>query len=99
MPSFCASVDGASVALLPAVIADSDFSRAVGRGATRIGYRDMADFAAMNAVYARVLGDARPARSTVAVEIDEAVEAKFLQRFSTETFARGYERLYGIVRY
>ena len=29
--------------------------------------RDMADFAAMNAVYARVLGDARPARSTVAV--------------------------------
>lgn len=45
VPSFCASVDGASVALLPAVIADSDFSRAVGRGATRIGYRDMADFA------------------------------------------------------
>ncbi len=44
-PSFCASVDGASVALLPQIIADSDFSRAVGRGATRIGYRDMADFA------------------------------------------------------
>ena len=44
-PSFSASVDGASVALLPQVIADSDFSRAVGRGATRIGYRDLADFA------------------------------------------------------
>jgi 2-iminobutanoate/2-iminopropanoate deaminase len=29
--------------------------------------RTMDDFAAMNAVYARVLGDARPARSTVAV--------------------------------
>lgn len=29
--------------------------------------RTMDDFAAMNAVYARVFGDARPARSTVAV--------------------------------
>lgn len=29
--------------------------------------RSMDDFAAMNEVYARVLGDARPARSTVAV--------------------------------
>jgi 2-iminobutanoate/2-iminopropanoate deaminase len=28
---------------------------------------DMADFAAMNEVYARVFGDHRPARSTVAV--------------------------------
>ncbi len=46
VPSFCAGVDGASVALLPAIIADSDFSRAAGRGAARIGYRDMADFAA-----------------------------------------------------
>ncbi len=45
VPSFCAGVDGTSVALLPTMIADSDFSRAVGRGATRIGYRDMADFA------------------------------------------------------
>ena len=44
-PSFCARVDGASVALLPAVIADSDFSRALGHGATRIGYRDLTDFA------------------------------------------------------
>ena len=44
-PSFCARVDGASVALLPAVIADSDFSRTLGHGATRVGYRDMADFA------------------------------------------------------
>ncbi|MEO7363640.1 MAG: RidA family protein [Gemmatimonadaceae bacterium] len=34
---------------------------------TTVFLRDMADFAAMNAVYARVLGDARPARSTVAV--------------------------------
>ncbi|MEP6764299.1 MAG: RidA family protein [Gemmatimonadaceae bacterium] len=34
---------------------------------TTVFLRDMADFAAMNAVYSRVLGDARPARSTVAV--------------------------------
>ena len=34
---------------------------------TTVFLRDMADFAAMNAVYARVLGDAKPARSTVAV--------------------------------
>lgn len=34
---------------------------------TTVFLRDMADFAAMNGVYARVLGDARPARSTVAV--------------------------------
>ena len=34
---------------------------------TTVFLRDMADFAAMNAVYARVLGDSRPARSTVAV--------------------------------
>ena len=34
---------------------------------TTVFLRDMADFAAMNAVYARVLGEARPARSTVAV--------------------------------
>lgn len=34
---------------------------------TTVFIRDMADFAAVNAVYARVLGDARPARSTVAV--------------------------------
>ncbi|MGV3710684.1 MAG: RidA family protein [Gemmatimonas sp.] len=34
---------------------------------TNVFLRDMADFAAMNEVYARVLGDARPARSTVAV--------------------------------
>ena len=34
---------------------------------TTVFLRDMADFAAVNAVYARVLGDARPARSTVAV--------------------------------
>lgn len=44
-PSFCAQVDGASVALLPEIIAHSDFSQAVARGATRIGYRDLADFA------------------------------------------------------
>ncbi|MEQ1692648.1 MAG: RidA family protein [Gemmatimonas sp.] len=34
---------------------------------TTVFIRDMADFTAVNAVYARVLGDARPARSTVAV--------------------------------
>ena len=34
---------------------------------TTVFLRDMTEFAAVNAVYARVLGDARPARSTVAV--------------------------------
>lgn len=34
---------------------------------TTVYLTTMDDFAAMNAVYARVLGDARPARSTVAV--------------------------------
>ncbi|MEP6779109.1 MAG: RidA family protein [Gemmatimonadaceae bacterium] len=34
---------------------------------TTVFLRDMADFVAMNGVYSRVLGDARPARSTVAV--------------------------------
>lgn len=34
---------------------------------TTVFLRDMADFAAVNAVYSRVMGDARPARSTVAV--------------------------------
>ncbi len=34
---------------------------------TTVFLRDMADFAAMNSVYSRVLGEARPARSTVAV--------------------------------
>jgi 2-iminobutanoate/2-iminopropanoate deaminase len=34
---------------------------------TTVFLRDMADFTAMNAVYSRVLGEARPARSTVAV--------------------------------
>ncbi len=34
---------------------------------TTVFLRDMADFAAMNGVYTAVLGDARPARSTVAV--------------------------------
>ncbi|MEP6833186.1 MAG: RidA family protein [Gemmatimonas sp.] len=34
---------------------------------TTVFLRDMTDFAAMNSVYARVLGEARPARSTVAV--------------------------------
>jgi 2-iminobutanoate/2-iminopropanoate deaminase len=34
---------------------------------TTVFLRDMADFAAVNVVYARILGDARPARSTVAV--------------------------------
>ncbi len=34
---------------------------------TTVYLRDMADFSAMNAVYSRVFGDARPARATVAV--------------------------------
>jgi len=34
---------------------------------TTVFLRDMADFTAVNAVYAKMLGDARPARSTVAV--------------------------------
>ncbi len=34
---------------------------------TTVFLRDMSDFAAMNAVYSRVLGGAKPARSTVAV--------------------------------
>ena len=34
---------------------------------TNVFLRDMGDFAAMNTVYALVLGEARPARSTVAV--------------------------------
>ena len=34
---------------------------------TTVFLRDMADFAAVNAVYSRVMGEARPARSTVAV--------------------------------
>lgn len=33
---------------------------------TTVFLRDMADFAAMNTVYARVMGEHRPARSTVA---------------------------------
>lgn len=51
---------------LSAVIgaAGADWSRVV---KTTVFLRDMADFAAMNAVYARVLGEAKPARSTVAV--------------------------------
>ena len=51
---------------LSAVIegAGADWTRVV---KTTVFLRDMADFAAMNAVYARVLGDAKPARSTVAV--------------------------------
>lgn len=34
---------------------------------TTVFLRDMADFGAMNEVYARAFGDAKPARSTVAV--------------------------------
>lgn len=51
---------------LSAVIgaAGADWSHVV---KTTVFLRDMADFAAMNAVYARVLGEAKPARSTVAV--------------------------------
>ena len=44
--------------------AGSDWNRVLRTG---VFLADMADFPRMNAVYARVLGDARPARSTVAV--------------------------------
>jgi 2-iminobutanoate/2-iminopropanoate deaminase len=44
--------------------AGSDFSRVV---KTTVFLTDMADFGAMNEVYARVFGSHRPARSTVAV--------------------------------
>lgn len=44
--------------------AGSDFSRVV---KTTVFLTDMADFQAMNEVYARAFGEHRPARSTVAV--------------------------------
>ena len=44
--------------------AGSDFSRVL---KTTVFLADMADFAAMNEVYAGAFGDHRPARSTVAV--------------------------------
>jgi 2-iminobutanoate/2-iminopropanoate deaminase len=44
--------------------AGSDFSRVL---KTTVFLVDMADFPAVNEVYARVFGDHRPARSTVAV--------------------------------
>lgn len=44
--------------------AGSGFSQVV---KTTVFLRDMADFGAMNEVYARYMGDHRPARSTVAV--------------------------------
>ncbi len=44
--------------------AGCDFSRVI---KTTVFLRDMADFPAMNEVYARAFGDAKPARSTVAV--------------------------------
>jgi 2-iminobutanoate/2-iminopropanoate deaminase len=44
--------------------AGTSFDRVV---KTTVFLLDMADFAAMNEVYARVFGDHRPARSTVAV--------------------------------
>jgi 2-iminobutanoate/2-iminopropanoate deaminase len=46
------------------IAAGSDFSRVV---KTTVFLADMADFVAMNEVYARAFGDHRPARSTVAV--------------------------------
>ena len=54
------------LANLEAVLAAAgcDWSRVV---KTTVFLRDMADFTAMNEVYARTLGSATPARSTVAV--------------------------------
>lgn len=53
---------------------------------TTVFLRSMGDFAAMNAVYARVLGDARPARSTVAVAAlprDVSVEIELVAAIPT----------------
>ena len=68
-----ALVDGGTGAELAQAVANlSDLL--VGEGAsladvvkTTVFLRDMADFPQVNEVYARILGDARPARSTVAV--------------------------------
>lgn len=53
---------------------------------TTVFLRSMGDFAAMNTVYARVLGDARPARSTVAVAAlprDVSVEIELVAAIPT----------------
>ena len=53
---------------------------------TTVFLRSMGDFAAMNAVYARVLGEARPARSTVAVAAlprDVSVEIELVAAIPT----------------
>lgn len=44
--SFCESIDADAACLLPADLAESDFSRLLGRGARRDGYRDLDEFAA-----------------------------------------------------
>ena len=43
-PSFAARIDADAAALLPEALADSAFSRALGAGARRDGYRDLDDF-------------------------------------------------------
>lgn len=53
---------------------------------TTVFLKSMSDFAAMNTVYARVLGDARPARSTVAVAAlprDVSVEIELVAAIPT----------------
>ena len=56
--------------LYPSVLASDGLSAALAAAARHAAIPtelEMADFPRMNEVYARVMGDARPARSTVAV--------------------------------
>jgi hypothetical protein len=46
-PSFFDAIDGPSIALLPKVISDSDFSRLLGGRASRLPYRSLDEFAAI----------------------------------------------------
>ncbi len=57
-PSFAARIEAAAAALLPDELADSDFSRLLGAGARRDGYRDLDDFAARCAAFCRGEDDA-----------------------------------------
>ncbi len=72
-PATGAIVEGDVAAQARQVLANLDAVLRAG-GSTRahvlkcnVFLRDMADFAAVNAVYAEFFGDARPARATVAV--------------------------------
>jgi 2-iminobutanoate/2-iminopropanoate deaminase len=69
--------------------AHSDFSQVV---KTTVFLVDMADFTAMNEVYARAFGDHRPARSTVAVAAlprGARVEIEVIAAVRSEKAVRG----------